>query len=328
VDIIAAESKTESLGKTESSESLLLSSSSLPPLAALAHQLLSQQWQRLQKHVGRVLKHHPEAAESLHQIRVSLRRIGTWAEVFQGSLRLPKPLRPKRLRKLIKTLGPQRDLDVLLEILHEPCWQGIPADQQAELEKLKEKLQRRQAQAEKHPRRILAEEDFLKFQAACEEWLVSPRYRPAAQLPVQESLPHLLAPPVAAWFLQPGWRIPAFPETEAQAEQLHDLRKATKRLRYQLEFFAPFYGETLQSWVKALKRLQEQLGRFNDLQVLQAQLPADSSLQNWLQEQQKLALQDWPTQQQRYCNPAEQQRLYQLLFLAGESSNGEVQVVG
>jgi CHAD domain-containing protein len=137
-----------------------------------------------------------------------------------------------------------------------------------------------------------------------------------------------LAPLVAAWFLQPGWRIPAFPETEAQAEQLHDLRKATKRLRYQLEFFAPFYGETLQSWVKALKRLQEQLGRFNDLQVLQAQLPADSSLQNWLQEQQKLALQDWPTQQQRYCNPAEQQRLYQLLFLVGENSNGEVQVVG
>ncbi|MGY2753518.1 CHAD domain-containing protein [Thermostichus sp. MS-CIW-21] len=328
MDLIAAESETESLGKTESSESLLLSSSSLPPLAALAHQLLSQQWQRLQKHVGRVLKHHPEAAESLHQIRVSLRRIGTWVEVFQGSVRLPKPLKPKRLQKLTRTLGQQRDLDVLLEILQEPCWQGLPAAEQAELKELEEDLRQRQAQAEKRSRRILEDADFQEFQAACAEWLEHPRYRPPAQLPLRESLPHLLAPLLAAWFLQPGWRIPAFPETEAQAEQLHDLRKATKRLRYQLEFFAPFYGETLQSWVKALKRLQEQLGRFNDLQVLQAQLPADSSLQNWLQEQQKLALQDWPTQQQRYCNPAEQQRLYQLLFLVGENSNGEVQVVG
>ncbi|MFS8821750.1 CHAD domain-containing protein [Synechococcus sp. W60.2] len=328
MDLIAAESETESLGKTESSESLLLSSSSLPPLAALAHQLLSQQWQRLQKHVGRVLKHHPEAAESLHQIRVSLRRIGTWAEVFQGSVRLPKPLKPKRLQKLTRTLGQQRDLDVLLEILQEPCWQGLPAAEQAELKELEEDLRQRQAQAEKRSRRILEDADFQEFQAACAEWLEHPRYRPPAQLPLRESLPHLLAPLLAAWFLQPGWRIPAFPETEAQAEQLHDLRKATKRLRYQLEFFAPFYGETLQSWVKALKRLQEKLGRFNDLQVLQAQLPADSSLQNWLQEQQKLALQDWPTQQQRYCNPAEQQRLYQLLFLVGENSNGEVQVVG
>jgi CHAD domain-containing protein len=320
VNAIAAEQKSE--------RSILLASSPSPSVAALAHQLLSQQWQRLQKHVGRVLNQHPEAEESLHQIRVGLRRIGTWVEVFQGSVRLPKPLKPKRLQKLTRTLGQQRDLDVLLEILQEPCWQGLPAAEQAELKELEEDLRQRQAQAEKRSRRILEDADFQEFQAACAEWLEHPRYRPPAQLPLRESLPHLLAPLLAAWFLQPGWRIPAFPETEAQAEQLHDLRKATKRLRYQLEFFAPFYGETLQSWVKALKRLQEQLGRFNDLQVLQAQLPADSSLQNWLQEQQKLALQDWPTQQQRYCNPAEQQRLYQLLFLVGENSNGEVQVVG
>ncbi|MFS8911258.1 CHAD domain-containing protein [Synechococcus sp. H60.3] len=317
MNAIAAEQKSE--------HSILLASSPSPTVAAWAHQLLSQQWQRLQKHVGRVLNQHPEAAESLHQIRVGLRRIGTWVEVFQGSVRLPKPLKPKRLQKLTRTLGQQRDLDVLLEILQEPYWQGIPA---AELEELEEDLRQCQAQAEKRSRRILEDANFQEFQAACAEWLEHPRYRPAAQLPLQESLPHLLAPLLAAWFLQPGWRIPSFPETESQAKQLHDLRKATKRLRYQVEFFAPFYGETVQEWIKTLKGLQEQLGRFNDLQVLQAKLPADSALQPRLREQQELALQDWPLQQQRYRNPAEQQRLYQLLFSAGESSNGEAQVVG
>lgn len=317
MNAIAAEQKSE--------HSILLASSPSPTVAAWAHQLLSQQWQRLQKHVGRVLNQHPEAAESLHQIRVGLRRIGTWVEVFQGSVRLPKPLKPKRLQKLTRTLGQQRDLDVLLEILQEPHWQGIPA---AELEELEEDLRQCQAQAEKRSRRILEDANFQEFQAACAEWLEHPRYRPAAQLPLQESLPHLLAPLLAAWFLQPGWRIPSFPETESQAKQLHDLRKATKRLRYQVEFFAPFYGETVQEWIKTLKGLQEQLGRFNDLQVLQAKLPADSALQPRLREQQELALQDWPLQQQRYRNPAEQQRLYQLLFSAGESSNGEAQVVG
>ncbi|MFS8899833.1 CHAD domain-containing protein [Synechococcus sp. H60.2] len=317
MNAIAAEQKSE--------HSILLASSPSPTVAAWAHQLLSQQWQRLQKHVGRVLNQHPDAAESLHQIRVGLRRIGTWVEVFQGSVRLPKPLKPKRLQKLTRTLGQQRDLDVLLEILQEPYWQGIPA---AELEELEEDLRQRQAQAEKRSRRILEDANFQEFQAACAEWLEHPRYRPAAQLPLQESLPHLLAPLLAAWFLQPGWRIPSFPETESQAKQLHDLRKATKRLRYQVEFFAPFYGETVQEWIKTLKGLQEQLGRFNDLQVLQAKLPADSALQPRLREQQELALQDWPLQQQRYRNPAEQQRLYQLLFSAGESSNGEAQVVG
>ncbi|MFS8860409.1 CHAD domain-containing protein [Synechococcus sp. H60.1] len=317
MNAIAAEQKSE--------HSILLASSPSPTVAAWAHQLLSQQWQRLQKHVGRVLNQHPEAAESLHQIRVGLRRIGTWVEVFQGSVRLPKPLKPKRLQKLTRTLGQQRDLDVLLEILQEPYWQGIPA---AELEELEEDLRQCQAQAEKRSRRILEDANFQEFQAACAEWLEHPRYRPAAQLPLQESLPHLLAPLLAAWFLQPGWRIPSFPETESQAKQLHDLRKATKRLRYQVEFFAPFYGETVQEWIKTLKGLQEQLGRFNDLQVLQAKLPADSALQPRLREQQELALQDWPLQQQRYRNPADQQRLYQLLFSAGESSNGEAQVVG
>ena len=306
MNAIAAEQKSEC--------SILLASSPSPTVAALAHQLLSKQWQRLQKHVGRVLNQHPEAAESLHQIRVGLRRIGTWVEVFQGSVRLPKPLKPKRLQKLTRTLGQQRDLDVLLEILQEPCWQGIPAAEQAELEELEEDLRQRQAQAEKRSRRILEDADFQEFQAACAEWLEHPRYRPPAQLPLQESLPHLLAPLLAAWFLQPGWRIPSFPEAESQAKQLHDLRKATKRLRYQVEFFAPFYGEAVREWIETLKGLQEQLGRFNDLQVLQAKLPADSALQPRLREQQELALQDWPLQQQRYRNPAEQQRLYHLLF--------------
>ncbi|MFT0798532.1 CHAD domain-containing protein [Synechococcus sp. R5-12] len=322
MDAVAAELKTDRVSGTESfrvsgTESLHLtlpSSAPLPTVAAWAHQLLSQQWQRLQKHVRRVLAQHPEAAESLHQIRVTLRRIGTWVQVFQGSVRLPKPLKPKRLQKLASALGKQRDLDVLLEILQEPCWEGIPAAQQAELEKLKQDLQQRRTQAEKRSRRILEDADFLAFQAACEQWLAHPRYKPQAELPLPESLPHLLTPLLAQWLLQPGWRIPAFPATEAQAEQLHELRKATKRLRYQVEFFAPFYGETMQDWIATLKCLQDQLGRFNDLQVLQGELPADSDLQTLLQEQQKLALQEWPEHQQRCLASAEQHRLYSNLF--------------
>ncbi|MEN9210167.1 MAG: hypothetical protein Q6J46_07720, partial [Thermostichus sp. DG02_2_bins_29] len=57
---------------------ILLSSSAAPTLASEAHRLLKRQWQRLQKHVARVLGHHEEAVESLHQIRVTLRRMSTW----------------------------------------------------------------------------------------------------------------------------------------------------------------------------------------------------------------------------------------------------------
>lgn len=295
-------------------QKILLSPPSPPTLASEAHRLLKQQWQRLQKHVARVLTHHEEAAESLHQIRVALRRIGTWVQIFQGSVKLPKPLQLKRIQKLASALGKQRDLDVLIEILQEPCWNGIPPTQQAELEQLRADLSQHRAKAQDRSRRILKDPTFLEFQAACEQWLSCPRYTPQAKLPLKESLPHLLTPLLAEWLLQPGWHIPAFPDKGSETKQLHELRKTTKRLRYQVEFFSTSYGEAVQNWIETLKQLQEQLGRFNDLQVLRAHLDPDSGLQNHLQDQQRLALHDWPRQQHQYLAPDEQRQLYQRLL--------------
>jgi CHAD domain-containing protein len=49
---------------------------------------------------------------------------------------------------------------------------------------------------------------------------------------------------------------------------LHDLRKVGKELRYLLEFFASLYPtEVVKPFVKALKGLQDQLGRFQDREV-------------------------------------------------------------
>ncbi|MEN9231553.1 MAG: CHAD domain-containing protein [Thermostichus sp. DG02_5_bins_236] len=295
-------------------QKILLSPPSPPTLASEAHHLLQRQWQRLQKHVARVLAQQEEAAESLHQIRVALRRIGTWVQVFQGSVKLPKPLQIKQIQKLTKALGKQRDLDVLLEILQEPRWDGIPPTQQAELEQLRADLSHRRAKAQDHSRRLLKDPTFLEFQGACEHWLAQPRYTPQAQLPLRESLPHLLTPLLAEWLLQPGWHLPAFPNKRSQVKQLHELRKVTKRLRYQVEFFSVFYGSGVQEWLETLKTLQEQLGRFNDLQVLQAHFDPQSDLKTILQSQQALALQDWPLPQHRNLTPEHQRQLYQMLL--------------
>ncbi|MEN9277533.1 MAG: CHAD domain-containing protein [Thermostichus sp. DG_1_5_bins_95] len=281
-------------------------------MASEAHCLLKRQWQRLQKHVARVLGHHEEAVESLHQIRVTLRRMSTWVQVFQGSVKLPKPF--KRIQKLASALGQQRDLDVLLEILQEPCWEGIRPTQQVEWQQLRANLSRRRAKAEDRSHQILQDPAFLKLQAACEEWLAHPRYTPQAQLPLQESLPHLLTPLLAKWLLQPGWRIPSVPHTRSETKQLHELRKAGKQLRYQLEFFADCYGKGVQEWLQALRTLQDQLGRFHDLQVLQEYLDPDSNLKEVLQAQQALTLQDWPLLRLQYLSPQQQQQLYQMLL--------------
>ena len=52
------------------------------------------------------------------------------------------------------------------------------------------------------------------------------------------------------------------------AEEKHQLRKRVKRLRYSIEFIATLYPKkVVKQYLKALKPLQDSLGRFNDLSV-------------------------------------------------------------
>jgi CHAD domain-containing protein len=52
------------------------------------------------------------------------------------------------------------------------------------------------------------------------------------------------------------------------AEELHELRKSCKKLRYLMEFFQRLYpAKTIRALIKELKGLQENLGDFQDLEV-------------------------------------------------------------
>lgn len=56
-------------------------------------------------------------------------------------------------------------------------------------------------------------------------------------------------------------------------ECLHDLRIQVKKLRYLLEFFAPYFNQSdVKRFVKQLKKLQTNLGKLNDLSVQQCML--------------------------------------------------------
>jgi CHAD domain-containing protein len=46
--------------------------------------------------------------------------------------------------------------------------------------------------------------------------------------------------------------------------ELHQLRLATKRLRYTLELFRPCYGRGLEARIKILRKVQQRLGDVND----------------------------------------------------------------
>ncbi len=57
---------------------------------------------------------------------------------------------------------------------------------------------------------------------------------------------------------------------DLEAEQVHPFRIVTKRFRYALEYFRPCYGATMDSYLKAVKNLQQFLGEFTDCRASRA----------------------------------------------------------
>jgi CHAD domain-containing protein len=136
--------------------------------------------------------------------------------------------------------------------------------------------------------------------------------------------------------LHPGWVVGAsteagtaivIPLTEARvlAQQLnqystvlHDLRKQMKGVRYQAEFFSPFYEPSYQQWIEEFKTIQEMLGQLQDRavlrQFLESRLKADlarvlPSVDQELQQQQAHFWENWQPLQQRYLLPEFRQTL-------------------
>jgi hypothetical protein len=151
--------------------------------------------------------------------------------------------------------------------------------------------------------------------------LEQPYYTAIAQLPLPPLLPDLLNPLLSELLLHPGWLVPANHTSLADSQRLHDLRKVCKHVRYQAEFFLPFYGEAFANWTQEIKTLQDQLGLFQDSQVLMAllakYLPKSSpmpGLQAIVQQTQREVLADWDTVRQRYLDPAFRGQLHQMLL--------------
>ena len=179
------------------------------------------------------------------------------------------PERRTRLRDELKwaqTLtGPVRDLDV--ELLEWEELVGLLApERQPQLEPLRELLARRRARELTKLRRGLRSERFRDLFAAWRALAEGPaRGRPAERRAAdrggrRRADPQGLPPH--------GARRRPRSTTARPPEDLHDLRKRGKELRYLLELFgSPFPKGVVKPMVSTLKDLQEVLGRFQDRAV-------------------------------------------------------------
>jgi CHAD domain-containing protein len=205
--------------------------------------------------------------EFLHDFRVAIRRT-------RSALSQIKAVFPKRTVDRYKTefawLGqmtsPSRDLDVYL-LNFDEYRDSLPAAMQADIEPLRTFLIKHQKTENKNLVKAL---DSARYRRLTSNW------RDFLEQPVSErSTLKNAGQPVLEVASDRIWRVfrRAIREGDAisavsPADDLHELRKTCKKLRYLMEFFLSLYpAGNIKELIRVLKTLQDNLGNFQDYEV-------------------------------------------------------------
>lgn len=220
---------------------------------------------------SRDLKRHLPAAISgnghgVHQARVASRRLRETVPVLTTGLKGTKAGKARRkIRRLTRALGTVRELDVTVTILDElarrehlprTALEEVRAHVLAERDRRREVMLERldSVDMDKLDRRLASVADALQ-QSASQEW------RAALSSRLMKRAKTLAASIDAAGQIY-------------HPERLHQVRIASKKLRYALEIASDSHAAPAAALVRLLKRTQDNLGRLHDLQVLQRHVAA------------------------------------------------------
>ena len=243
-----------------------------PPTAGTAaHAATSEAGRKFRRARRRFLER--QDAESLHDLRVALRRLRAVLTLFRPVLVLPRRLGDRDLRRTGHDLADLRDQDVALEAI-----MATPEDDEARSD-LKRLERRRRREAYRVAER-LGSARIRGMLRSLRRWDQSPAFSVDEDTSVTVVIPGLRSR-VAAVELHPAWGLTLVPDSDGglrapdsiyddhtTAELLHQLRRRIKQVRYQLEAMAKVLGA---DWLPALERLrvlQESLGVMQDVQVL------------------------------------------------------------
>lgn len=246
----------------------------IPPAGTAAHAAIADAGRKFRRSRRRFIDR--QDAESLHDLRVALRRLRAVLTLFRPVLVVPRRLADRELRRTGHELADLRDQDVALEAI-----QAQPEDAPEPRPDLRKLERRRQREAYRVTERLRGPR-VRGMLRALRRWDQSPAFIVDEDTPATVVLPGLRSR-VAAIELHPGWSLTLVPDESGAlhapdsvyddhttAELLHQLRRRIKQVRYQLEVMSRVLGA---DWLPALERmrvLQESLGVMQDVQMLGA----------------------------------------------------------
>jgi CHAD domain-containing protein len=294
-------------------------------LGECANQVIRDNFQKIVDQENAVFK--DQDPESLHQMRVGLRRLSTAVQIFGTAIVLPKAASHRSIERIAQSLGATRDLDVLQQELTTRYQPLLQETEQSKFDQVLKHLRQKRDKKFQKMLKTLHGDRHHQLKQTIQAWLDQPIYTQMRNVSVAQSLPDLLLPLICGLFLHPGWlvgtsidaeKVTLLPMKNAEdlSEQwseshnvLHDLRQQTKDVRYQVEFFTDFYAAPYQQKIEEFKTIQDILGRFQDhvvlRQFLESTLNADltavlPTIAQVIQQDQITLWQSWQPIQQHY----------------------------
>jgi len=234
------------------------------PLAEAARRTLRARLDAVKKYLNLVVKKHQDP-ENVHQLRVSSRRTAAALDMF-GDV-LPSKIHAKakkKLKKLRRAAGAARDWDVFLQSFKS---RAVPAKARDGLNLvIGYALSQRQAA---ETQLASAAQNLSKKFGKLAKKVVTSAPRAASQ-----DKPATLAD-LAREAVRPLVRAlsRAAQRDLTDADNLHKVRIAGKRLRYAMEILAPAFGSSFREKLyPAVQQMQDILGQANDSRFAMARI--------------------------------------------------------
>jgi triphosphatase len=205
--------------------------------------------------------------ESLHQMRVGLRRLRAALAMFEDLLHAPGDIATE-LDWLMGQLGPARDWDVLLASTLAQAERAMPSV--ALLASLKNAVRERVNVLHAQAAGAVASLRFQKLIAMLTHWVDQRGWRESLSPKGERRCKRRVADFADATLANEQQRLVKRGRQlkGGDAVRLHRMRIACKRTRYATEFFASLYpGKRIRPMVESLAALQDELGALNDAAV-------------------------------------------------------------
>lgn len=203
-----------------------------------------------------------EDLEYLHRTRVATRRLRSALPLFAACFPDGDARRWNRgISRLTRTLGEARDLDVQMEYLDEELRSAGPREERG-IARLRLRLQQRRDKLQGRIKALL-DSDAVKVPLAD----MTDGLRAAAEreaLGEGDEVSFAVCPEEIRQRVASAVSYDRFVRNPGAVTELHELRKAMKRLRYALEILGPLYDGALDPFIRRTKKMQDLLGSIHD----------------------------------------------------------------